>query len=180
MTTVLAQGGVDLPDDGVVESGDDGGDPRYRLVYEEALGAIDRQERTLDELRARVSATLATAVIATAFFGSLAIKNGHPLGRLQIAAVALFVATTALQLILLLPLPGWQFARSPSLLIRDYVESDPPATLDEMHRDLALYIAQHVRGNSGRLRWMWRVFSAAAVVLVAEVVVWLLAISHFS
>lgn len=176
MTAVVAEGGVAVPEADELD-GTEGGDPRYRLVYEEALGSVDRQERTLDELRARVGATLATAVIASAFFGTIGIKNGH-LGGWQKTAIVLFVVTAVFHVILLLPQGHWRFRRSPKLLIRDYIESDNPATLEEMYRDLALHIDADVKGNEGRLTWMWNLFTAAVVVLVAEVVVWLLAIAH--
>jgi hypothetical protein len=39
-----------------------------------------------------------------------------------------------------------------------------------MYRDLALHIDDHVKGNEGRLSWMWQLFTAATVVLVLEVV----------
>ena len=152
-------------------------DSRYKLVYDEALGAIDRQERTLDELRSRVSATLATTVIATAFFGGIAIKPGRASPFVASGGRSLFVIAALLHVVLLLPLGGWRFRRSPAKIIRDYVEDENPATLDEMYRELALNLADDIAGNDGRLSWMWWVFTAAVVVLVAEVVTWLVAIS---
>ena len=68
--------------------------------------------------------------------------------------------------------------RDPKVLIRDYIEADPPATLDEMYRNLALFIDQAVHGNEGRLSWMWWVFAGSATVLIAEVIVWLIAIAQ--
>ena len=53
-----------------------------------------------------------------------------------------------------------------------------PRSLDNMYRNLALYIDENIRGNEGRLSWMWWVFTASLVVLVAEVAVWLIAIAQ--
>ena len=154
----------------------DNGSERYKLVYEEALGSIERQEATLNEMRARVGTLLATTVIATAFFGSLAAHK-LPLGNWQWAAVSLIVVTSFLQVVLIIPLPGWQFRRDPSVLISDYIEADPPRSLEDMYRNLALYIDEAISGNDGRLSWMWWVLTASAVILVAEVAVWLVAIA---
>lgn len=153
------------------------GDERYRLVYEEARAAIDRQERTLDELRSRAGATLATTVIATAFFGGLDLKNRHLHGY-EWMALVLFLASACSQLILLLPLPGWRLRRSPGAIIKEYIEAQDPATIDDMHRDLALHLAHDMQGNDGRLSWMWKVFTVGVVFLVAEVALWLLALSR--
>jgi hypothetical protein len=153
-------------------------DERFKLVHEEALRAIEGQERTLDELRARVGAMLASTVIATAFFGGVGIRPGHLRGW-QWAALSLFVLSALLQVGLLLPIPGWRFKRSPIRLIRDYVEAQNPASLDAMYRDLALNIWKDKESNDCRLKPMWWIFTAAALALVAEVVLWLLAIAHY-
>jgi len=152
-------------------------DERYRLVYETAKSAVERQEATLDELRTRVGTTLASAVISTAFFGSLGIKGGH-LGRLQWAGLILFVVVALLQGFLLVPLKGWRFRFSPKIILEGYVEADPPKSADDIYKELAVYIDTNITGNGGRLKWMWWVFTASVVVLAGEVVVWLLATGY--
>jgi hypothetical protein len=151
------------------------GDPRLRLAYDEALRAIARQETTLDEFRARIGTSIAATVIATAFFSPIVIHRQHLTPRIW-WALGLFVASLLAQSFLLVPLGGWRFRRSATSIIRDYVEVDDPASMNQIHRDLALHIDQDLRGNDGRLIWMWWVFSAALVALGAEMVLWITAL----
>jgi hypothetical protein len=152
-------------------------DPRYRLVYEEARRAIGRQEQSLDEFRSRVGSTLAATVIATAFFGTIAIGQG-PVHGWEWWAISLFIATLLIQIFLLVPLGGWRFRFAATAMIRDYVEDDPPATIDQMYRDLALHLDSDFRGNAGRLTWMWWTFTGACSLLGVELLLWLLALRH--
>ena len=153
-------------------------DERFKLVHEEALRAIEGQERSLDELRTRVGVLLASTVIATAFFGGVAIRPDHVRGW-QWAALYVFVASAIMQVGLLLPIPGWRFKRSPVRLIGEYVEAENPASLDEMYRDLSLHIWADKKSNDRRLKPMWWIFTAAALALVAKVVLWLVAMAHY-
>jgi hypothetical protein len=149
---------------------------RYRVAYDEGLRALERQEKTLDEFRARVSATITTTVIATAFFGTITMRSGWPLNDPEWAALALFVVGLIAQIFLLVPLGGWRFRRSAKNIIDNYVEGDDPASLSEMYKVLAEYLDDDFTGNEGRLSWMWWLFSGTCLCLAAEIIMWLLAI----
>jgi hypothetical protein len=156
----------------------DAEDPRLKLVYDEALGAASRQEESLNELRARAGALLGSAIIAVAFFATLGIRHGQ-IGSIGWAAIAGFVTSAALLGAILVPLGKWRgFRRDPGILISSYVRGDPPATIDEMHEDLAIYIGGDLQTNDKRLGVLWWVFTAALAILVVDVVLWTLAIGN--
>jgi hypothetical protein len=47
-----------------------------RLVYQSALGALEKKEHVLDELRARTAVLLAASSVATSFLGGRAVVAG--------------------------------------------------------------------------------------------------------
>ena len=110
-------------------------DERYKVVYDEAVAALSNQSTSLDELRTRVGVTLGATVIATAFFGSVTIKPTVALGNLEKAAIGLFVASSLLQVLLLIPYRGWRFRHAPVRLIADMVEAEQPISLRDMYRE---------------------------------------------
>jgi hypothetical protein len=76
-------------------------------------------------------------------------------------------------LAILWPEWSWTFRFNPKKLVRDYIDADPPATLDEMRLDLSLHMENWAEENSTRMRWLFRCFEAASILLGAEVVLWM-------
>jgi len=64
--------------------------------------------------------------------------------------------------------------REPNL--DDYVEGDDPASLDEMHEELARHNRSDWEGNAERLGRLFSFFRLAALLLVLQVGSWLIAI----
>jgi hypothetical protein len=62
-----------------------------------------------------------------------------------------------------------RFVLDAGMLVSGYLEADEPATVVEMHRDLAVYLGRHAERNndalSARLRW----FNVALAGFVLEV-----------
>jgi hypothetical protein len=67
------------------------------------------------------------------------------------------------------PLAG-AFVIDAGTLVGSYLEGDPPASLVEMHRELAVHLGRHAQRNSDELerRLVW--FNMALVAFVVEVV----------
>lgn len=152
-------------------------DPRYRLVYEEAVRGIDQQEATLDNLRARAGTVLALASLVTSFLGAAALTR-YGFGPAAGVATALFVATGVLVLSILLPRQSWKFRVGAKTLIGQWIEVENPVDMREMHRDLALYLEKYVDENQPKIDELWRLFQASCLALVAETVTWVLALAH--
>jgi hypothetical protein len=77
----------------------------------------------------------------------------------------------------LLPTQGWAFSVGTKNLLRDYVESDPPASIGELYRSLAWYLEVDWEANKELLDVRYRLFTLAALALVGETMAWLIAIA---
>ena len=154
-----------------------GGDPRYRLAYDEAIRAIAHQEKALDELRSRAGLLLAALSVVTSFLGGAAV-TAHGFGPMAAVAVGLFVGAGGALVSLLWPQPDWMFRFAPESIIGDYVEAAEPASLDDMHRELALHLGDNCVTNEARMEKLWRLYQLACVLLVGEVGAWIVALAH--
>ncbi len=152
-------------------------DPRYRLAYDEALRSIAHQEATLDEMRSRAGLLLAALSVVTSFLGGSTIA-AHGLGPMALLASVLFAGAGGILVSLLWPRKGWMFRFTPEEIIGVYVEADNPAEVNYMYRDLALHLGGNLSKNERRMSRLWRGFQWACALLVAEVLVWLLALAH--
>jgi hypothetical protein len=84
------------------------------------------------------------------------------------------VAATVLAV--LWPWRDWEFSASPEDLIATYVETETPASLGEIHRDLALHRSVSYTSNArllGKLFWAFRV---GLVLVAVEVGAWVVAL----
>jgi hypothetical protein len=118
-------------------------DTAQALAFEEALRGVAQQQAVLDGLRGRATALLGVASISTSFLGGIALSNSKPSGPSWMA-IGTFITVGFLTIGILFPRRGWIFRTSPKALISDYVEAEPPASLQEMQRDLALYFERHL------------------------------------
>lgn len=110
----------------------------YELAFDEGGRALDAQERAVNELRSRAGMLIAAAAITTSFFGSRAVTGGEP-SLASWCAIVAFVLVAATVLAILWPWRDWEFNASPTDLIATYIETTSPATIAEIHRDMALH-----------------------------------------
>jgi hypothetical protein len=59
-------------------------------------------------------------------------------------------------------------------LLGDYIETDPPASLSEIQRSLAWYMAESEEANGETLGRLYKWFNRGAIIFVIELVVWFL------
>jgi hypothetical protein len=132
---------------------------------------VDGQRELLEGVRSCAGALLATAVVATAFFGSQA-HDRHPVGGLEWSAIGLFLVVVVSTLIVLTP---WrlQFTHHPHALIAYHLETDSISALAEIYLDLTYWNGVNYDENGRKLKALLGVFGIACASLVAEVVVWL-------
>jgi hypothetical protein len=152
----------------------------YRLAYEEARRALDEQERVVGELRARAGQLIAAAAITTSFFGGQVLR--HHVHTFDWIAIACFVALSLSVLAVLWPRRDWEFVLSPSQFIETYLEpgEEEPLELPLVHRDLALHMGRSADLNRQQLRRVTSAFRVGAVLLVAEVIAWIIALINQS
>jgi hypothetical protein len=148
----------------------------YKLVYDEAVRAIEGQRAAVDEIRTRSGILLSATSIITGFLGPAALQPGSPLLIAFIAAALLLLSVVPV-IFVLLPTQGWAFSLGTKLLLGGYVETDPPASMKETYRSLAWFLEVDWEANKDMLVVRYRLFTLAAVALVGETMVWLLAIA---
>jgi hypothetical protein len=153
------------------------------LAYESAADALRLQQSSLDALRARAAFLLSAASVATSFLSAQALTRPtvsdsvsatFELSGWQWVATCSFVGVALAAILVLLPWRNWWFVNSAKKLIRDYVEDTPPATVDEMHRDLALHMDAHYDRNETTLNRLYWCFRAGCFLLTLEVVAWMI------
>jgi hypothetical protein len=149
-------------------------DPRFALVYDEALRGLVRQQDAVDELRARSVALLGAASIAAAFLGGLAL-DGTAIGGLAAVAIGAF-ATVGLGAVFVLWPRRWHFVTSARAAVAAYIAPSPPSptyTLDQMRWELAEHFEDRYDGNERRRRRMRLTVTLQCLGLTVEVLSWL-------
>lgn len=137
-----------------------------RLAYEEALRTLDKQERLLEELRARTGLLLAAAALAASFLGSSAFLHPSP-RSLSVAALTAFVVTLVASLFILLPKKNLVFSVAGTGVYEGFyaIRED----MADVYRHLVYDLDRFWDSNDQKMRWMGRAFTLAAAALVVEV-----------
>lgn len=144
-------------------------DQRYQLVWEEARHALEMQRSQLDEVRSRGVAIISMAS-AAAFVASTALADGEKMHATTWVGVVAFAINVCAAAACLVPKPNWRFHREARALIREYVEAEPPASLGEMHRDLAIHLEDDFEHNRKQLKPLYLALRISAALLVVEVI----------
>ena len=143
-----------------------------RVLYEESVRTVDGQRELLEGARARAGTLLASAFVATVFFGTQALDR-RPLGGLEWTAIGLFLVVVVSTLIVLTP---WrlQLTHHPQSLIDYHLGMAPISSLADVYSDLAYWNGVNYDENGRKLEALLVVFAVACASLVAEVVLWLI------
>lgn len=147
-------------------------DPRLKFVWEEALRALEFQIASLNEIRGRSVALLSVAS-AAAFIGTVGLTAEASLRWTTWLGIGAFAAIGMGGAFVLFPRRRWKFYRKADELLDGYVESEDPASMDEMHRDLAVHLRTDYAANEKKLRWLYRCLSVSCLLLVVEIVAFL-------
>jgi hypothetical protein len=146
----------------------------YKVAFDEAVRALSEQRALIESVRGRAGLLLSAAAVTTSFLGAQALQGG--LSAASWAALASFVGIATLSLAILWP-RHWEFTSNPSELIRGYIEAERPMPMEELHRDLSLYMHASYRENWQGVDQLVRLFQAASGLLAVEVLLWIVAIA---
>jgi hypothetical protein len=150
-------------------------DQLYKIAYEEAVRALSTQQEMINSLRSRAGLLFSSAAVTTSFLGAQGLQGGKPNPFSWLALMG-FVGLAVAFLALLWP-RRWEFTANPHEVIGAYVEFNPPAPLEELHRELAIHLeGAYLRNRSG-LGKLIVFFQIANVLLAVEVVLWIIAIA---
>jgi hypothetical protein len=137
-----------------------------RLAYDASRETLQRQERILDELRARTGLLLAASSLATSFLGRAVLDDAHAV-VLGLALVA-FAVSVGGCLFVLVPRPyAFTFSLVGSAVFEQFY--DERDDLDEIYRRLAYDLDRFWENNDVAIQPLFRYFRIATVALVAEI-----------
>lgn len=137
-----------------------------RLAFEASLRALDKQERVLEELRARTGVLLGASSLAAAFLGQSAFGNPAPV-LFAILALAAFVVSILTSVYILIPKHDLIFAEVGSGLYEGlYAVRDDMA---EVYRRLAYQLDYFWESNDTTIMRVYRAYGTAALALVVEI-----------
>jgi len=147
----------------------------YRVAYDEAVRALSEQQNVIDSFRTRSGLVLSAAAITTSFLGAQALDGGNSPWTAWLA-LAVFAGVAILSLGILWP-RRWEFTANPRDVIQTYIESEEPAPIDELHRDLSLHMHDSYSENRHGLKQLAAFFQIACAHLELQVILWIVAIA---
>jgi len=141
-----------------------------RLSYDAAVRALDLQERSVEQLRARTGTLLAASSLTASFLGAQTIQRSNGLDTLGALALVALACSILLCIYVLLPKSGFVFSLSaPKMYESLYEISDNE---DEVHRRLAYWLEDFWQANQAKIDILGRYYFAAAIALVLQLVFW--------
>jgi hypothetical protein len=147
----------------------------YKVAYEEAVRALSEQEAVIDSLRSRAGVLFSAAAITTSFLGARTL-HGAAWTPFSWLALLAFVGVATAFLAILWPRP-WEFATNPHVVIRTYVESAEPVSIENLHRELSFHIYGSYLENRDSFGRLVVCFQIANVLFAVELMLWMAAIA---
>jgi hypothetical protein len=141
-----------------------------QLSYDAALRALDLQERTVEQLRARTGILLAASSLTTSFLGAQTIQHAHGIGALALASLC---GSIGLSLYVLIPKRGLTFGLGGRETYESLIEV---ADEEEVHRRLAYWLTALRTENQAEIDGLDRLYVGAALALMLQLVLWSIAL----
>jgi hypothetical protein len=143
----------------------------FGIAYQAGLRALDKQERVVDELRARTGVLLGASALAVSFLGGPALEQAHA-GTALVVLIAFGVALASCMYVLL-PKPGFIFALSGRSVLESLFSVED--NIDEVRRRLAYDLDGFWEENDVLMQRLFLSFRVASAALTVEIAVLLLA-----
>lgn len=147
----------------------------YKVAYDEAVRALSEQQGTIESLRTRAGVLFSAAAITASFLGASALRGGNS-SLTSWLALHCFVAVAVASLAVLWP-RKWESAANPRDVIESYIESEAPAHIENLHRDLSLHMHNSSLENQTGIEQFAVLLQIASASLTFEVVLWIAAIA---
>jgi hypothetical protein len=147
----------------------------YKVAYDEAVRALSEQQGIIESFRTRAGVLFSAAAITASFLGASALRGGNA-SLASWLALFCFVAVAATSLAILWP-RKWERAASPRDVIETYIESEKPAQIENLYRDLSLHMHNSYMENKKDIEQFAVLLQVASGLLTLEVVLWTIAIA---
>ena len=138
------------------------------LSYNQAIRALDLQERGVDQLRNRAGIVLAAAAVTASFLGAQTIQHTAHLGVLEVLALVSLAGSICFSIYVLLPKRGFVFSVSAPRIYERLYGEEP----DEAQRQLLYWLEAYWKRNQDKIDNLGQYFFAASMALVSQFVFW--------
>jgi hypothetical protein len=145
-----------------------------QLAFDASMRSLDKQERLLEELRARTGLLLAASSLAVSFVGRPVFQDADTV--VLVLGLVAFAISIAASVYVLLPKPAkFVFSLEGSAVYEELYEfqEDMPEVYRRLTYDLDRFWEENDEVLTRLLRW----FQVAAAALAAEVILLLLSLS---
>jgi len=143
------------------------------LAFGLSLRSLDRQERVVEELRARTGVLLAATALVASFLGGRALASDAT-PWITLPGVAASVASIVLAVYLIAPKSKLEFALDGAAVYEHFVREG--GDLVEAQRTLAYWVSDAWNSNQSVIDGLVRLFAIACAALIAAVLLWALAL----
>jgi hypothetical protein len=149
-------------------------DSLYKVAYDEAVRALSEQQKLIESFHARAGLLFSAAAVTTSFLGAQPLRGVKPPLLVWLACLC-FLGASAACIAILWP-RKWQGTANPREVIETYIESQQPAPLENLHRDLSLHMHSSYLKNFEATEQFTSLLQVASGLLALEVVLWVAAI----
>lgn len=151
------------------------------IAFDQGLRGLDRQQADLESIRSRIGTILGAGSIVSSLFGVATLRGSGAWPHQAVAAVivsilALVVVVVAVVVIFWPYSWDWGFAIPTYLSSYVRPEDGKPATLAEMHEDVATTLGDAQDSNRRRLDRLFVMLEVAVVALGVELFAWTVAL----
>jgi len=151
-------------------------DARLAFIYDEALRGLKQQQSLVENMNSRAGNLIFAAAFVSSMFANQALPNG--IGFWDGLAIMLLFGLGVLIVFMLWPVHKYNFRFDPGELLNTYVDRDAPASLAEMHRQLALRIEADRASNWKVIQRLRVALQIALVLFLFEILAWVFAIAR--
>jgi hypothetical protein len=142
------------------------------LIYNEAVRAIEHQERALDELRSRAGTVLAAVSLVTSFLGARVLAGRGEIHFWGWVGIALAALCAILTLLVIWPWDDWAFSNDPAIMMNAH--RDNPQWPDSVYVYLVDTMGADRAKNGEKLTRLYGYFRWSIVLLIGSVGAWLI------
>jgi hypothetical protein len=153
-----------------------GNDAQLAFIYQESLRGLTHQQGVVESMNSRAGNLIFAAAFVSSMFGNQTLPDG--IGVWDGVAIALLFALGVLIVFMLWPFHRYKFRFDAAELLSAYIDRDSPASLAEMHRQLALRIEADRSSNWRVIQRLRIALQIALTLFLLEILSWVFAIAR--
>ena len=151
-------------------------DAQLAFIYDEALRGLKQQQSLVENINSRAGNLIFAAAFVSSMFANQALPNG--IAFWDGVAITLLFVLGVLIVFMLWPIQKYNFRFDPAELLKAYVDRDSPASVAEMHRELALRIEADRASNWKVIQRLRVALQVALILFLLEILAWVFALAH--